>query len=175
MKTPKNILILALLLSLGIICTLSIIIFNKKEVAFVRVPELIEGFSLKSELSNKLKMSIDARTAITDSIKATLATMESQFAQGQATDEEVREYKRLLELYRQKSNQFEQMTNEQAEEYDRQIFNQINQYVEDYGKEHKYAYILGANGNGSMLYAESENDLTNELINYVNARYSASN
>lgn len=53
-----------------------------------------------------------------------------------------------------------------------QVWNQLNQYMLDFGKSHKYKLILGANNNGNIVYSNEAVDLTNELVYYVNLRYS---
>ena len=52
-----------------------------------------------------------------------------------------------------------------------QIWNQLNQYMLDYGKTHRYKLIFGANNSGNILYSSETVDITRELINYVNQKY----
>jgi len=51
------------------------------------------------------------------------------------------------------------------------IWKRLNPYIAEYGKEKGYAYIYGANGTGNVLYADEGEDITDELIEYVNKRY----
>lgn len=53
-----------------------------------------------------------------------------------------------------------------------QVWNQLNQYMLDFGKTHNYKLILGANNNGNIVYSNETIDLTDELVYYVNQRYS---
>src|SRR5690606_31481631 len=115
--------------------------------------------------------SVNARAAIVDSIKANIQSIENELSKGNSSKELQRSYQHQIEIYNIKRQQFDQMNAEQAEEYDKQIYSQINQYIEDYGKDHNYLYILGANGSGSILYAKERHDLTQELINYINEKY----
>jgi outer membrane protein len=59
----------------------------------------------------------------------------------------------------------------QTKKYDEEIITQLNQYVQDYGKEMGYAYIYGNNGEGSLMYADDARVITREMIEYVNNRY----
>lgn len=55
--------------------------------------------------------------------------------------------------------------------YDKQIWDRINQYVTEFGKKNGYKYIFGADGSGSLMYADSTNNITDEVIDYINRKY----
>lgn len=63
----------------------------------------------------------------------------------------------LSEEYQQKSESFERI-----------IWENINKKVSEYGKENGLDYIFGANGDGTMMYASESNDITKEIIEYIN-------
>lgn len=63
----------------------------------------------------------------------------------------------LSEAYLQKSESFERI-----------IWENINKKVNEYGKENGLDYIFGANGDGSIMYASESNDITKEIIDYIN-------
>lgn len=74
-------------------------------------------------------------------------------------------------IYREKSNQVKMKEQEFSSQYSNRIWVQINQYIEEYGREHGYDYIHGAIGNGSLMFAKESNDITEELIIYMNEKY----
>ncbi len=51
------------------------------------------------------------------------------------------------------------------------VVNQINSFVESYGKENGYEIILGTNQTGNILYAEQTLDITKEIIEAMNKNY----
>ena len=51
------------------------------------------------------------------------------------------------------------------------VINDINDYVKEYGKEHGYPIIFGAGGNGNIMYAEDNADLTAEILIGLNKHY----
>lgn len=59
-----------------------------------------------------------------------------------------------------------------TEDYNAQIWTQLNQYIKEFGKSKDLDLMLGANGNGSILYANEAYDLTEECILYVNNKFS---
>jgi outer membrane protein len=60
----------------------------------------------------------------------------------------------------------------QVEKYNEGIWKQINVYLKEYGTEHGYSFIYGANGNGSIMFADSTLEISKDVIPYLNKRYS---
>lgn len=51
------------------------------------------------------------------------------------------------------------------------VINQINSHILDFGKKHNYDFILGATDNGNILFAKDADDITDEVIQYINDKY----
>ncbi|UII80107.1 OmpH family outer membrane protein [Flagellimonas sp. CMM7] len=51
------------------------------------------------------------------------------------------------------------------------VYNKINDFIQRYGKEEGYTAILGANGQGNVMYVDERNDITQEVINALNKEY----
>ena len=47
----------------------------------------------------------------------------------------------------------------------------INSYIADYGKKHYYKMILGATMDGNILYADEQDDLTQNILKDLNDIY----
>lgn len=43
--------------------------------------------------------------------------------------------------------------------------------MKDYGKKNEYSYILGSNDAGSVMYGEDASDLTQTILEALNAEY----
>ena len=48
---------------------------------------------------------------------------------------------------------------------------EINAFIEAYGKEHHYDVILGTTSSGSLLYGNEQNDISEKLLEALNASY----
>ncbi|MGB0178249.1 MAG: OmpH family outer membrane protein, partial [Owenweeksia sp.] len=109
------------------------------------------------------------RKAILDSMELDLTTMArtTEFK----PEKPGPEFISLRNLYSQKKQKFEEDNLRLSREYDKQIWNQLNQYIKDFGEERNYSMIFGANGQGSLMYAEDTKDITSELIDYINQKY----
>lgn len=156
---------------LVLLCATSIYILSAEKAAYVDIPELLEGFELKKELTAKLSSSIQMRKNITDSLYASLHSVKAQMSVDQDNKQLISEYKRIETQLAIKSEQFEHQNQLQASEYDEQILNQMNQYVREFGEQNGYDIIYGANGSGNILYAKEHKNITVEVLQFINNSY----
>lgn len=79
----------------------------------------------------------------------------------------------LLSNKQNQMNNYQQAIQKQLQDEDQKmtqtVINDINDFVKSYGKEKGYRVILGATGNGSIMYAEDGADLTEEVLEQLNA------
>ena len=52
--------------------------------------------------------------------------------------------------------------------FDETIWKEINAKVTEYGKEKGIDFILGAKGDGTIMYANEAKEITKEIIEYIN-------
>lgn len=52
-----------------------------------------------------------------------------------------------------------------------QVWNRLNNYIEEYAKKNNYEIILGTQGNGTIMYAKSIRDVTNAVLQFCNTSY----
>ena len=170
-----SVLIAAISLS-GFVLALYLLAHQPK-VAYVNLGKLYESFELKKELEKQLVNVQQARSKVLDSLQLTLDIQSKGLQQlSQARDKDV---------FQQKAGQYEASRNEFAyrkrsfeednaqliQQFDKQIWKQLNQYVKDYGDSNGYTYILGGDGNGTVMYAGKGEEITEQLLAYVNTRY----
>ena len=51
------------------------------------------------------------------------------------------------------------------------IVNDINDFVKEYGEQKGYRIIFGATGGGTIMYAQEGSDLTDEVLEELNAQF----
>jgi outer membrane protein len=74
------------------------------------------------------------------------------------------EYVRLLDEY-ESSNASEFQQAKQS------LWIQINQYIKKYGNENDYTFIHGANGTGSLMYADTTYNITAPILEFINKEF----
>lgn len=88
------------------------------------------------------------------------------------------EIKLTEELLRNKQQQFIQYrdatTAKQKENENKitgEVISKLNEYIKRYGDKHNFQVILGGNASGTVLYAGTAIDITDEVIQGVNEEY----
>lgn len=77
------------------------------------------------------------------------------------------ENQQLRSLYSESLNNMEELANRYTED----IWAQLNKDISDFARENNYDIIWGANGSGSLMYADSSLNITPLLIEYSNKQY----
>lgn len=153
-----------------LVAALAWIYIGKEKMAYVEISEVYSGFELKKELTAQFEEVKNARQYLLDSLKSNLDISYKQL-QGKDSEELMRSFEQKRQEYLYKQQRFEEDTQRLLENYEEQIWTQLNQYVKEFGKYYSYDYVYGANGTGSMMYANDANNVSKELLNYVNEKY----
>lgn len=145
------------------------------KVAYVELNQVYSDFQLKKELETKLDNVKQKRKEILDSLEVELNAISKRIeASAGKNMDEIKAFEFTRQNYMQQHESFEQDNLNMTQQYSGQIWKQLNQYVQDYGKEHGYDYILGADGNGTVMYADQGKNITEEIKKYVNEKYKGS-
>lgn len=144
----------------------------KTNTVYIDMGKIYENFGLSKELNKSLDSKIKRDKNLTDSLYQQLRIKTKEVKDKQnKTEDDINYLARLEEEFYYNQQTLEKEVQSVAKDNDAKIWNQLNQYIQDFGKENKYTFILGANGQGTIMYADNEKDVTNVVIEYVNNRY----
>lgn len=144
--------------------------FQHPSFAWVNLSKVIKEFSYKKELESELLNIVEIRKGKIDSLESELKNL-SQRVDLKKNKDEVILFEAKKTEYFQKKQQFQEDSQALAAKYDEKIYAQLNQYIQDFGKENDYAYVFGAEGSGSLMYAQEEDDVTEAVIKFINNKY----
>ncbi|MCH8903120.1 MAG: OmpH family outer membrane protein [Bacteroidetes bacterium] len=167
----KKIIITVAILFVAVVITGLALIKPSNDVVYVNINKVFNDFQMKKELEAQLTSTQQSRKLILDSLEIQLRLMSSEIESGNTDEDLQHRYKSYGREYMLKSEKFQEDNQIQTSQYDQQIWSQMNQYIEDYRKAHNYKFILGANGEGVLMAADKEYDITDKIIEYVNERY----
>ncbi len=136
---------------------------NKPEMAYINKIELFNKFNMTKDLNNKYLPEINNLKHTIDS----LYTIYKIFSD-QGNEEKKLEIESQLKGYDQ---ELQLKGDYMSTELSKQVWDRLNEYVEDYGKSNKYTVILGTQGKGTVMYAKEGIDVTEEFIVYANTVY----
>lgn len=166
----KNIFYLALL-------TLVITSCNQQKIGYIDNGIVINDFQEKIDIEAQFQIKEQAFQKRADSIGKAFQS-EVQEAQGVArkTPQKAQEIMGGLQQKQQRLQQQMQMEQQAlTQEFQSQIDSvivKVKDFVKDYGKKNGYTFVLGtSDAAASVLYGAEENDLTQTILEALNAAY----
>ena len=150
---------------------------SKPKIAYVRTGVLINKFLGMQEASEKYEQKSAARQANIDSLSSTLRKAIKNYktdSLGMPDSVKVKRESYIFQLQQgvmQYQKAAADMAAEQEQNMTEGILNQMNGYIEQYGKDHGYDMILGTTSAGNLLYGHEAFDITDEVLEGLNNSY----
>ena len=143
----------------------------KPKVGYVDVPKVFNGFEMKKQYQEKYKKTETIRKRVVDSLSFELQLLSKKLKDNPKDENLKNEFDLRREDFFKRKNQIEQDNTALSGQYDKEILGQMSQYILDYGKNNNYDLILGADGNGVLMYANGKMNISEEITKYINSRY----
>ncbi|WP_140487108.1 OmpH family outer membrane protein [Flavobacterium sp. GSA192] len=150
---------------------------SSSELVYVDVNKLIEGYSrtkvAKAEFDKKanlMKANVDSLVA---NWQKELKNYEKE--RSSLSPKELKLKEELLGNKQQQINGYQEAIQKKIQEENQKVtqtvINDINDYIKEYGKKNGYKIIFGANGGGTIMYADESSDLTEDVLKGLNEEY----
>ena len=179
MKISKqNITLVIALLSFGLnIFLLTDKYTGDKKIAYVRSTELVYGYLGMKEAHNKFEEKTKRIQSNIDTLQKDYQLAFSRYSTEapHLSKEEKAEREQVL-MKQQESlvnyaQNVEGKMKEEEQNNTQSVLNQINSFVEEYGKEKGDEVILGTTLSGNLLYGDEAIDITKEVLEKLNKNY----
>jgi len=176
MKNPKWIFVLVSLLFIFDILLLYNQL-NHKDLVFVDSARLINGYKGMTDARKVYQQKAIIWQANVDTlineIQNDIKKFEKENVQMTAKERELT--RQLLQNKQQQLAEYQKATQEKAAQEDgqmtKQVVDEINQYIKDYGKSNGLKIILAATDYGNIAYAQDGIDITDEILEGLNKKY----
>lgn len=156
----------------------SIFYFNSSsDQVYVDVNKLLDGYERTTVVRAEFEKKATAMRSNVDSLMGDWQNELKAYEKERSgmTKKELALKKELLANKQQQINGYQQAVQKQLQEEDQKVtqtvINDINDFVKKYGKEKGYRIILGATGAGTIMYADEGADLTDEILEKLNASF----
>jgi outer membrane protein len=123
--------------------------------------KVFEEFQLKKDYDKKIEKEFAFEKASLDSMGNTFNTLKDPFA-----------IDALKKQFAIKKQQFDQKFQAISQQYTSEVYSRLNDYMKEYGKKRGYGIIIGSNGQGNVMYIDEKQDVTKDLIEFINHKYS---
>lgn len=158
MKTFDRIILYITVIVLSILCCYTIYKSTQvNDIVYADIGKVTQEYLFKRDLEKLSGEKLYHLKAIIDSLEM----VKKLSGRDDRVDEQLVQTKHVFEDYYAASNA----------DISKKIWDRLNPVIAQYGREKKIKILLGANGAGSLLYADTGRDITGDLINYINRKY----
>lgn len=154
-------------ITISIVSLLSLIVFflilftqSTQKIAYVDNTKLFENFRMTKEMKRIGEKEFNTRKIGLDSLYSKLQSQ---------TLSEI-DKKMLMQQFINGREELERFNQNFTSEESSKIWSRINSYAKEFSKINKYQLVV-ASGNNTVLYADEEIDITNELLIFINKKY----
>ena len=150
---------------------------QSSELVYVDVNKLLEGYKRTKIVRAEFQVKAKTLNANVDSLIADWQKELKAYEKERAkmTKKELQLKQQLLGNKQQQVNNYQQAIQKKIQEEDKKVtqtvINDINEYITEYGKKHHYKIIFGASGGGNIMYADKTTDLTEVILEGLNAEF----
>ena len=135
-----------------------------QDYVYVDNVRLFNGFNMSKDMSKIHTKKIKIQTKKVDSLYQVFQlNIKAKFGQ-----EQLKIAQQKLQVEDQKLTEIKQNFSTNVTQ---QVWDRLNNYIEEYGEAHSYKIILGTQGGGNVMYANDATDITNDILNYANGKY----
>jgi len=179
MKSKFLVCIVVLLALLVVLVGIDIFYLKRDalRVAYIRSPELVEGYHGTIEARSAFEKKKEAMLANVDSMGMDFDRLRHQYVNSAArmTPDKRMEQEKFLSQQQDQFLRYRDAIDQKIEEEDtrmmQEVLNQINSYVEEYAVKEGYTYVLGTTSTGSILFGDKALDITEPVLTGLNSRY----
>ena len=144
---------------LSLACMMALAACETSHVRYINPTKLMQGYQgaiVKHEAftakAKTWQLNLDSLTSELEALPPSAAKAR------QAKEQQFLQYREALQ---------QQATAEQ-QRVDKEVLEEMNAYIKQYGKEKGYDFILGATENGNIVYAAEGTDITEEVLKGLN-------
>lgn len=150
---------------------------QSQKIGYVDNSILINDYQEKKDFETKLQEKIVAYEKRRDSLSQSFQ-LEVKEAELRAKKMSQANLQKLQQEFQQKEQlisqrlQFEQQQiNLESQAKNDSLIKKVKAFVKDYGNTNGYSFILGSNEAGSVMFGKEESDLTQIILEALNAAY----
>lgn len=163
---PKNkfnlLLVLNLFLIVITVCLLTFrLVESNNRIVCVDNTKLFDGFNMTKEMKRVGEKEFNARKLVLDSLYLKL----------QSPTISESDKKMIMQQFVQGKQELEQFNKNFGAEESSKILARIHGYVNEFAQENKYHLIMGSQNKQTVLFADENSDVTDELLEYINKKY----
>ena len=150
---------------------------QQQKIAFVDNSKLINDYQEKKDIEAKIQLKINAFQKRTDSLRQAFqlevneAELKAKRMSQSAIQDLMKEFQQREQLLSQRVQFERQQIAQESQSKNDSLILKVRSFIGDYAKSNGYDYILGSNEAGSVMFGKEDSDITEVIIEAINADY----
>lgn len=167
-----------IILSLAVVG--SILSCTPDKTAYVDNTVLIQDYYKMKSTEARFEKKSQALSDELDSVAGEFQKEVQEFQEGmdrmsnKQREEKQNELMQKQQMLQQRQQQQSQMLRQESDQAIDSLIEEVKDYVAEYGKERGYSYIFGSNESANIMYAKEGLDITQEVLEKLNAEEGSS-
>lgn len=145
---------------------------EKAKVMYVDNHKLFDEFQMTKEYDQIIQKNYLPKEKVLDSLKFELQVLEKSInSQADTSVQNIQRFYKKRNYFLELKEEIEKEKSQFVSQTKSKIWNRLNELMMQYGEEKEITLILGASGNGNIMYGSESLDITEDVIHFVNSKY----
>ncbi|WP_064968188.1 OmpH family outer membrane protein [Tenacibaculum ovolyticum] len=146
---------------------------EKKSIVFIDNIKAFEKFNMTNELGKLSEEKFSPKLRVYDSLVKVITVLEGDLMLkgNKVSKNERNKYINLRRNLSVKEKELEEIRMYVKNDISKKVWARLNSYIKEFGENKNIMLIMGAQGNGNIMYGDSIIDYTEKFIKYANYKY----
>lgn len=145
---------------------------TEDKIVYVDNVRVFQEFEMTKELGAQNEKKFQPVIQVFDSLVKDIQQLEATLKEKKKITEKDRlEYAKRQKIVIEKEQELERIKSIVKEDINNKVWERLNGYIKEYGEQNGITLILGAQGQGNIMYGESPSDITDDFIAYANFKF----
>lgn len=145
---------------------------HKNKIVFIDNIKIFSDFNMTNDLTKQNEDKYKGQIKEFDSLVSTIKTMETNLQKLKSISNKKKlAYAKLQKIIVEKDKELKQIQSYVQNDISKKTWKRLNEYITEYGKKYNLDIIMGAQGNGSIMYGKDNVDITDVFLKYANKKY----
>ncbi|WP_333781008.1 OmpH family outer membrane protein [Tenacibaculum ovolyticum] len=142
-------------------------------MVFIDNIKAFEKFNMTNELGKLSEEKFSPKLRVYDSLVKVITVMEGdlKLKGNKVSKNERNKYINLRRNLSVKEKELEEIRMYVKNDISKKVWARLNSYIKEFGENKNIMLIMGAQGNGNIMYGDSIIDYTEKFIKYANYKY----
>lgn len=150
---------------------------SRNKYVYVDAQKLVNGYTAMQQARKEFEVKAANWQANLDTLRIEVEkkVKEYEITSAKISTKERQLMEELIRAKQEQYNNYQQVITEKIKQADQDLSNnvlsKVNDFVKRYGKKKGYRIIMAATQYGNIIYAQNDTDITNEVLEGLNAEY----